>query len=72
VANIGDRIEECRVLMTRPDRKRPVGTFGCRWEDNIKMDIQEVGVRNTDWVDLAGDTDRFRAFLNESMKFRFP
>jgi len=47
-----------RVLVGKPEGKRPLGRSRRRWEDNIKMDIQEVGFEGVDWVDLAQDRDR--------------
>jgi len=47
------------VLVGRPEGKRPLRRPGRRWEDNIKMDIQEVGCESMDWIDLAQDRDRW-------------
>ena len=47
-----------RVLVGKPEGKRPLGTPRLRWEDNIKMDIQEVGGGRGDWMELAQDRDR--------------
>jgi len=55
----------------KPDGKRPLGRPRRRWEDNIKMDLQEVGCGSTDWIDLAHDMDRWRA-LNAVMNVRVP
>ena len=54
------RMEESvyRVLLGKPEGKRQHGRPRCRWEDNIKMDLQEVGCVGTDWIDLAQDRDR--------------
>jgi hypothetical protein len=60
----------CRVLMGKPEGRRPLGRPRRIWEDNIKMDILEVGCGNTDWIDLAQDRDRWRAVLNAVMNFR--
>jgi len=49
---------------------RPLGRPRRRWEDNIKMDLQEVGYDGVDWTDLAQDRDRWWAIVNEVMKFR--
>ena len=57
--------------MRKPDGKRPLGRPRRRWEDNIKMDLQEVGCGSTDWIDLAHDMDRWRA-LNAVMNVRVP
>ena len=60
-----------RVLVRKPERKRPLGRPRRRWEDNIKMDLQEVG-EGGDWMDLAQDRNRWRALVNTVMNFRFP
>jgi hypothetical protein len=54
-----------RVSVGKPEGKRP----RCRWEDNIKMDLQEVGCGGMDWTELAHDTDRWRALVNAVMNF---
>ena len=56
-----------RVLVGKPEGKRPLGRPRCRWEDNIKMDLQEVGGGGMDWIDLAQDRDRWRALVNAVM-----
>jgi hypothetical protein len=58
-----------RGLVGKPEGKRPLGRSRCRWEDNIKMDFQEVGW-GMDWIELAQDTDRWRALVNVVMNFR--
>jgi hypothetical protein len=58
--------------MVKPQRKRPLGRPRCRWKDNIKMDLQEVGCGGVHWIDLAQDRDRWRALLNKVMNFRVP
>jgi hypothetical protein len=50
--------------------KRPLGR--CRWENNIKMDLQKVGWRGMDWIDLAEDRERWRELVNAVMNFRVP
>jgi hypothetical protein len=55
----------------RPEGRRPLGRSRHRWEDNIKMDLQEVG-RGMDWTDLAQDRNRWRALVNVVMKLRVP
>jgi hypothetical protein len=49
-----------------------LGRASCRWEDNIKIDIQEVRCEYIEWIDLAQDRDRWRAFVNAVMNFRVP
>jgi len=57
-----------RVLVGQPEGNRPLGRPRHRWEDNIKIDLQEVGCRGMDWNDLAQDRDRWRALVNVVMK----
>ena len=59
-----------RVLVGKPEGKRPLERPRRRWEDNIKMDLQEVGCGGMDWIDLALDRDRWRALVNAVMNFR--
>ena len=59
------------VLAEEPEGKRPSGKPRRRWEDNIKMDLQEEGGRG-DWMELAQDRDRWRALVNTVMNFRVP
>ena len=70
------RMEEGRevhkVLVRKPGGKRPLGRPRRRWEDNIKMDLQEVARGCGDWMELAQDRDRWRALVSTAMKFRFP
>jgi hypothetical protein len=61
-----------RVLVGNPKGKRPLGRPRCRWEDNIKADVKEVGCGGLDWIELAQDRDRWRAIVNEVMNLRFP
>jgi len=58
-------------LKYKPEGKRPLGRPRRRWEDNIKMDLLEVG-GGGDWMDLAQDRDRWRALVNTVMNFRVP
>ena len=61
-----------RVLMGKPEGKRPLGRPRCRWEDNIKMDLHEMGCEGMDWIELAQDRDRWRVLVNAVMIFRVP
>ena len=61
-----------RVLVGKPERKRPLGGPRHRWEDNIKMDLQEVGEGCGDWMELVQDRDRWRALVSTVMNFRVP
>jgi hypothetical protein len=58
-----------RVLVGEPEGKEPSGRPRSRWEDNIKMDLQEVLCEGVDWIDLAQDRDRWRALVNGVMDF---
>jgi hypothetical protein len=59
-------------LVVKPEGKKPLGRHRSRWEDNIKMDIQEVGVGGVDWIDLARDRDRWLLLVNAVMNIRVP
>ena len=59
------------ILVGKPEGKRPLRRPRHRWEDNIKMDLQEVG-RGEDWMELAQDRDRWRGLVNTVMNFRVP
>jgi hypothetical protein len=61
-----------RDLVRRPEGNRPLGRSRLRWEDNIKMDLQEVGCVGMDWIELAEDRDRWRALVNAVMNLRIP
>jgi len=61
-----------RVSVGKPEGKRPLGRPRRRWEDNIKMDFQEVGCGVTDWIKLAQDRDRWRALVHAVMSLRVP
>ena len=61
-----------RVLVGKSEGKRPLGRPRRRWEDNIKMDLQEVGVGCEDWMGLAQNRDRWPALVNTVMNFRVP
>ena len=58
--------------MEKPDGKRPLGRPRRRWEDNIKMDLQEVGCRGMDWIELAQARGRWRVHVNALMNLRVP
>ena len=72
VARMGEGRGGHRVLMGKSEGKRPMGRRRRRWEDNIKMDLQEVGGEGEDWMELAQDRDRWRALVSTVMNFRVP
>jgi hypothetical protein len=61
-----------RVLIGRPEGKRPPGRPRRRWKDNIKMDLREIGIDGTNWIRLAQDRVRWRAFVSIVMNLRVP
>ena len=63
---------EYRVVLGKPEGKRPLGRPRRRWEDNIRMDLQGVGCGGMDWIDLPQDRDRWRALVNAVMNIRVP
>jgi len=72
VACRGERRGLYRVLVGKPEGKRPLGGPWRRWEDNIKMDLQEVGCGSMDLIKLAQDRDRWRALVNAVMNIQVP
>jgi hypothetical protein len=70
VARMGEERGVHRVLVGKPERKRPLGRPRRRWEDNIKMDPQEVGGSRGDWVELVQDRDGWWAILSTVKNFR--
>jgi hypothetical protein len=66
----GERRGEYRLLVGKPEGKIPFGKPRRRCEDNIMMDVQELGCGGMDWIDLVQDRDRLQAFVNEVMNIR--
>ena len=72
VARTGDSRGVYRVLVGKPEGKRPNGRSKRNWEDNIKMDLHEVGCGGMDWIELTEDSDSWRAVVNAVMNLRVP
>jgi len=72
VARMGEGRGVYRVLVGKPEGKRPLGRPRSRWEDNIKMDLQEVEGGCVDWMELAQDRDKGRALVSTVMNLRVP
>jgi hypothetical protein len=72
VARIGERRGAYRALVRKPEGRRQLGRPRRRWEDNIKMDLREVGWGGMDWINLAQDRDRWQALVNAVMNLRVP
>ena len=70
MARMRERRGVYRVLVGKPEGKRPLGIPRRRWEDNIKVDLQEVGRGCGDWMELAQDGDSWRALVSTVMSFR--
>jgi hypothetical protein len=72
VACMGERRGVYRVLVRKPEGKRPLGRPRRRWEDNIKIDLQEVGYEGKDWIEVFQDRGRWQALVNVVMNLRVP
>ena len=72
MARMGEGRGVHRVLVGKPEGRRPLGRSRRRWEDKIKKDLQEVGGGCGDWMELAQDRDRWRALVSTVMNFRVP
>jgi len=70
VARVREKRGANSVLVGDPEGKRPLGSPRPRWEDKIKMDLQEVGCGGLDWIDLAQDRGRWQALVNAVMNLR--
>jgi hypothetical protein len=68
----GEKRNSCRVLVGKPEGRRPLGRPRRRWEDNIKVDLKEMQWGGMDWIDLAQDRDQWRALVNTAMNLRVP
>jgi hypothetical protein len=71
---MGEKWNAYRLLVGKPERKRPLGRSRCRWVDNVRMDLGEVGWGDVDvdWIGLAQDRNRWRALVNSVLNLRLP
>jgi hypothetical protein len=72
VARMRETTNSYRILVGKPEGKRPLGRPRRRWEDNIRMGLREIGWDGMDWIDLAQDRDQWRALVNTVMNLRVP
>jgi hypothetical protein len=72
VARMGENRNAYRLLVGKPEEKRPLGRPRRRWVDNIRMDLEEVGWSDVDWISLAQDRNRWRALVNSVLNLRVP
>jgi hypothetical protein len=72
VARIGKKRNAYRILVGKPEGKRPLGRPRRRWVDNIKIYLREIGWDGMDWIDLAKDRDQWRVLVNTVMNLRVP
>jgi hypothetical protein len=72
IARMGDMRNVYKILVGRPEGKRPLGRHRHRWEDNIKMDLRETGIDGANWIQLAQGRVQLRAFVNTVMNLRVP
>jgi hypothetical protein len=67
---MGEETNVYRILMGKPEGKRPLGRPRRRWEDEIRMELRGIGWRSVDWIQLAQDRDRWRALVHKVMNLR--
>jgi hypothetical protein len=72
VARMGEKNTAYMILVGKIEGKRPLGRPRRRWLDNITMDLGEIGWDGVDWIDLAQDSDQWRALVNTVINFRVP
>jgi hypothetical protein len=69
---MGEKINAYRILVGKPEGKRPLGRPRRRWVVNIKIDLREIGLDGVNWIDMAQDRDQWRALMNTVLNLRVP
>jgi hypothetical protein len=69
---MGEKRNAFRILVGKQEGKRPLGKARCRWVDNIKIDLKDIGRGGVNWADLAQDKDKWRVLVNTVMNLRLP
>jgi hypothetical protein len=69
---MGEKMNAYRILVGKPEGRRPLGRQRRRWVDNIKMDLRNIELDGVDWINLAQDRDRWMALVNTVTNFRVP
>jgi hypothetical protein len=69
---MGEKRNSYRILVGKPEEKRPLGRARRRWVGSIKIDLREIGWDGMDWIDLAQDRDQWRTLVNTVMNLRVP
>jgi hypothetical protein len=72
VARMGEKRNAYKILVGKPEGKRPLGRPRRRWVDNIKIDLREIGCEGMDWIEVAQDRDQWRALVNTVMNLEVP
>jgi hypothetical protein len=68
----GEKMNAYRILVWKPEGRRPLGRPRCKWVDNIRIDLREIEWDGVDWVDVAQDRDQWRALVKTVMNLRVP
>jgi hypothetical protein len=69
---MGEKRNVCRILVGKPEGKRPLGRPRRRWVNNIRMGLREIGWNGVDWIDMAQDRDQWKALVNMVLNIRVP